>query len=223
VILLCLVLFDDAALRRVLPARWWQALSQHNNRRPPHKITAYIAGIFVVFTVFLSGLQYHLRFGGNAPIPMLMVQAASDPFRIVNTYGPFSVITKDRMEIIIEGTADGVTWKEYAFKYKPGDVQRRPLWNIPLQPRVDWQLWFAALGTAKDNPWFTRFMIRLLENSPPVVALLENNPFPDKPPVSVRAEFYDYHFTTIAERKKTGAWWTRDLMGIYFPAAQLEK
>jgi hypothetical protein len=143
------------------------------------------------------------------------------PLRIVNTYGPFSVITKERNEIIIEGSDDGIDWREYTFKYKPGDVNRRPLWNIPLQPRLDWQLWFAALDTANNTPWFEHFMQRLLENSPAVIALLENNPFPNKPPQYVRAELYNYQFTSSEEKAKTGAWWKRELIWLYLPSMHL--
>jgi len=96
-------------------------------------------------------------------------------------------MTTARPEIIIEGSDDGVHWREYTFKYKPGDVRRPPLWNIAHQPRLDWQMWFAALGRASQNPWFLRFLQRLLENSPEVTALLGSNPFPDKPPLYVRA------------------------------------
>jgi hypothetical protein len=131
-------------------------------------------------------------------------------------------MTTERMEIIIDGSNDGVNWIEYPFKYKPGDVNRRPLWNIPWQPRLDWQMWFAALSPPASNPWFTRLMQRLLENSPDVIALLESNPFPTPPPLYVRAEFYEYNFTSSEEREKTGAWWRRNLMGFYFPATRLD-
>ena len=124
------------------------------------------------------------------------------PFRVVNLYGPFAVITTKRMEIIIEGSNDGTNWSEYSFKYKPGDLNRRPLWNIPLQPRLDWQMWFAALGTIDNNSWFLRVLQRILENSPPVMALLENNPFPEAPPLFVRALFFEYNFTTPEEKKR---------------------
>ena len=124
-------------------------------------------------------------------------------------------------EIIVEGSDDAVNWREYGFKYKPGDVMRRPLWNFPHQPRLDWQMWFAALGTAQDNPWFSMFLQRLLENSPDVTALLGNNPFPGKPPVYVRALLYEYRYTTPEEKAATGAWWVRQPQGIYYPATSL--
>ncbi len=117
------------------------------------------------------------------------------PLRIVNTYGLFAVMTTARPEIIVEGSDDGVHWREYTFKYKPGDVKRPPLWNIPHQPRLDWQMWFAALGTPSQNPWFLRFLQRLLENSPEVTALLGSNPFAF---LANRLFTCEPYFTTIA-------------------------
>jgi hypothetical protein len=134
----------------------------------------------------------------------------------------FAVMTTTRLEIIIEGSNDGVHWGEYKFKYKPGDVMRRPSWSIPHQPRLDWQMWFAALGTPSENPWFAQFLQRLLENSPEVIALLGENPFPDHPPLYVRAVLYDYRYSSREEKEKTGAWWVRQREEIYYPAVTLE-
>jgi lipase maturation factor 1 len=144
-----------------------------------------------------------------------------EPFHIVSPYGLFAVMTTTRNEIIIEGSDDGVRWREYEFRYKPGDVGRRPPWNIPHQPRLDWQMWFAALDDPQRLPWFSRFLERLLENEPSVTALLERNPFPDKPPTYVRAEFYDYTYAGNDDHA-AGRWWDRRLTGLYFPAARLK-
>jgi lipase maturation factor 1 len=132
----------------------------------------------------------------------------------------FSVMTTTRDEIIVEGSDDGVQWREYEFRYKPGDVERRPPWNIPHQPRLDWQMWFAALDDAQRSPWFSRFLERLLENEPSVTALMERNPFPDKPPTYVRAELYDYTYAGTDDH--AGRWWNRRLAGLYFPKARLK-
>jgi hypothetical protein len=137
------------------------------------------------------------------------------PVRIINAYGLFAVMTTSRPEIIVEGSNDGQNWLAYEFKYKPGDVTRPPGWVAPYQPRLDWQMWFAALGTCNYNPWFEIFMLRLQQGSPDVLALLGRNPFPDAPPRYVRARLYDYHFTDLAARRAGGAWWRRDLMGAY--------
>ena len=130
-------------------------------------------------------------------------------------------MTTTRNEIIVEGSNDGVNWLPYEFKYKPGDVNRRPGFVEPFQPRLDWQMWFAALGDFRQNPWFGNFCVRLLQGSPEVLALLANNPFPDRPPRYVRAELYEYHFTDLTERHATGAWWKREWVGEYLPAFSL--
>jgi hypothetical protein len=126
-------------------------------------------------------------------------------------------MTTERREIIVEGSNDGVNWRAYEFNYKPGDVNQKPKFVAPFQPRLDWQMWFAALGDYRQNPWFGNLCAHLLQGSPEVLALLKTNPFPEKPPHYIRAEFYDYRFTDFAERRATGAWWKRELIGEYLP------
>ena len=109
----------------------------------------------------------------------------------------------------------------YDFKYKPGDVERPPPFVAPHQPRLDWQMWFAALGTVQQNPWFVNLSVRLLEGDPGVLGLLETNPFPNRPPKWIRASLFDYHFTTPAQRGKTGDWWTRKYLRLYMPPVAL--
>jgi len=145
------------------------------------------------------------------------------PFGIVNTYGLFAVMTTSRPEIVVEGSNDAHTWLEYGFKYKPGDPKRPPRWVQPHQPRLDWQMWFAALGNYQGQPWFVNFMARLLEGSPEVLSLIATNPFPSSPPQYVRAQLYDYQFTSFAERRSTGNWWRRELKGEYFPVVSLKQ
>jgi hypothetical protein len=135
----------------------------------------------------------------------------------VNNYGLFAVMTTSGPEIILEGSDDGVAWKPYEFRWKPGDVRRRPRFVAPHQPRLDWQMWFAALGSAEQSPWLLGLVARLLEGSPPVVGLFEKTPFPDHPPRYVRALLYDYHFTDFAGRRETKAWWRREETGVYLP------
>src|ERR1700716_2514978 len=113
-------------------------------------------------------------------------------------------MTKDRREIVIEGSADGIDWQSYEFKWKPGDVNRAPGWCAPHQPRLDWQMWFAALSRYEHNPWFQGLVVRLLQNKPEVTRLLARNPFPATPPRYVRALFYDYRFTTTEEHRRSG-------------------
>ena len=145
-----------------------------------------------------------------------------EPFRTFNSYGLFAVMTTSRREIIIEGSNDGVTWQAYEFKYKPGDVMRRPGFVAPHQPRLDWQMWFAALGNYRQNPWLVNFCLRLLQGSPQVLGLLERNPFPSAPPRYIRAVVYDYHFLDLSAHRKTGGWWRRQQSGDYLPSFSLE-
>jgi hypothetical protein len=143
------------------------------------------------------------------------------PLRSFNGYGLFQVMTTSRPEIIIEGSNDAVEWQAYEFKYKPGDLKRRPAFVEPHQPRLDWQMWFAALGDYRQNPWLIKFCVRLLQGSPQVLDLMQGNPFPQAPPKYIRAVLYDYHFTDPATRKKTGEWWRREPLGIYLPVISL--
>ena len=139
----------------------------------------------------------------------------------MNGYGLFRVITKERPEIILEGSDNGTEWKAYEFKWKPGALDRMPAFVEPHQPRLDWQMWFAALSDVRQNPWFLGLAVRVLENSPDVVALLGKNPFPEKPPRYLRANVYRYHFSSRAEHAKTGAWWRREDERVYLPVVSV--
>lgn len=138
-------------------------------------------------------------------------------FHISNPYGLFANMTKTRPEIIIEGSNDGKEWKEYEFRFKPGNLYRSPPIVAPYQPRLDWQMWFAALGPAQNTPWVQTLMLRLFENSADVLEFFSLNPFPDKPPQYLRAQLYNYEFTTPGEIFENGKWWTRSLLGPYTP------
>ncbi|SPE24573.1 conserved hypothetical protein [Candidatus Sulfopaludibacter sp. SbA3] len=137
----------------------------------------------------------------------------------MNSYGLFAVMTTERLEIQVEGSDDGVTWRAYEFPYKPGDLRRAPPIVEPHQPRLDWQMWFAALGSYQQNPWFTNFMIRLLEGEPGVLKLMQYNPFPNAPPKWIRARLFLYRFTKWGQP----GWWTREERGIYFPRVRLSQ
>jgi Lipase maturation factor len=142
----------------------------------------------------------------------------------VNTYGAFGSITKERNEIVIEGTADErvtaqTVWREYEFNGKPGDPMRRPPQVAPYHLRLDWLMWFAAMATPAEHSWFTPLLARLLDGDRATLSLLRTNPFPDRPPRYIRARYYRYRFTTPQERRATGAWWHRELIGEYFPVS----
>ncbi len=145
---------------------------------------------------------------------------AVQPFEIVNSYGLFAVMTTTRPEIVIEGSDDRLTWREYQFFYKPGNTHRGLSWVAPYQPRLDWQMWFAALGDYQNNTWVSGLMYRLLTGEPAVTKLLEPSPF-QRPPRYMRALLYEYNFTDPAERKKTGAVWRRELKGVWFGPVSL--
>ncbi len=155
------------------------------------------------------------------PRPIAILEEHLEPFRVVSGYGLFRVMTKDRLEIEVEGSADGIDWKPYVFKWKPGDVKRAPTWCAPHQPRLDWQMWFAALGTVRENGWFVNLAVSLLENKTDVISLLADNPFPVRPPKFVRARLFRYRFTTAPEHAATGAWWKREELGDYLPEISL--
>ncbi|HEV8017355.1 MAG TPA: lipase maturation factor family protein [Steroidobacteraceae bacterium] len=219
--LLCLVLFDDAALQAVLPRRLSEALGLRVSSAAPRPLVRRTVAAAALLVVFCSLVQMDIRFGGSPPAALLAVDRFVEPLRITSAYGLFSVMTTQRDEIIIEGSYDGLDWREYEFRYKPGDQARRPRWNIPHQPRLDWQMWFAALDDPRRLWWFERFLQKLLENEPTVTSLLATNPFANRPPVYVRAEFYDYRYADSAARER-GMWWERRSLGLYFPVVRLK-
>ena len=219
--LLCLLLIDDAALRKILPRRLIGWLPVRVKPYSPHGATTVFVGALAMLIVFCSLVEMDERFGGDPPALAKGIDRLIEPLHIVSSYGLFAVMTTQRDEIVIEGSNDGVEWRAYEFCYKPGELARRPRWNIPHQPRLDWQMWFAALDDPRRLPWFSRFLAALLENAPAVTALLEKNPFPDKPPVYVRAQFYEYTYTG-GEQKAKGLWWDRRSLGLYFPTVRLK-
>ncbi len=141
-----------------------------------------------------------------------------EPFRLVNSYGLFAVMTTERQEIVVEGSNDGDQWLAYEFPYKPGDLRRAPPFVAPYQPRLDWQMWFAALSNYQQNRWFVGFLLRVIRGEPSVLRLLSYNPFPNAPPKYIRAKLYVYHFTHFGQ----SGWWTREDRGLYFPAVGLK-
>ncbi len=219
-IALCLLMLDDRAFRR-LRRKSEAGGSVTKTRvagRRPRRIAAMVAAVLLA----LNAGHLIALFRGSAPPPLDSLMRFTAPFGIVNSYGLFAVMTTTRPEIIVQGSNDGATWVDYAFRYKPGDLKRSPPWVAPHQPRLDWQMWFAALGDYHSNPWFVNFLVRLLQGSPVVTALLERTPFGKTPPRYVRALLCDYTFTDAATRRRTGEWWRRELKGLYFPPISLE-
>src|SRR5437773_2046818 len=155
------------------------------------------------------------------PIPASPV-AALEPFRIANRYGLFAVMTRGRYEIEFQGSVDGQNWIVYPFRYKPQKLNEAPGIYAPYQPRFDWNLWFASLGSWREYPIVPNTEVRLLSNDNDVLTLFAPNPFPRQPPTQVRAVLWQYWFTTMAEKRQTGMWWHRQLVGLYAPTLQRE-
>ncbi len=223
-IFLCLFLFDDQAVRRWLPQRLFHWSARIKEKvKITKRITIIGASALVALIIFLNVVYITILFGGYGRLapPARYVVGILAPFHLVNSYGVFATITNPRYEIIIEGSNDGETWLAYEFRYKPGDLGRAPPIVAPHQPRLDWQMWFAALGSYQNYPWFENFLHRLLQGSPDVIKLLAHNPFPQGPPRFTRALIYEYTFTDLATKQKTGAWWKRELQGQYFPTISL--
>src|SRR5947209_5335670 len=209
-IVLCLALLDDATLRRVLPLRlaageaeplWWR------------RVTATLAAVIAP----LSALTFAREIGATLPGARGSGDAATlraiAPVRSVNGYGLFRVMTTERPEVVTQGRRDSGHWPEYEVPLKPGGVTRRPGFVAPHQPRLDWQMWLAAVDPEGGGPWLAGRVRGLREGRPAVLSLLGANPFPDGAPRYVRLAYYRYRFTTRAERSRTGAWWSRELTG----------
>jgi len=208
---LCVFLVQD---------QWWRSEQPDRHAVPnrPHAIAAIAAAIIIVpvsLYTFASSAGIALR-GGAIVEPVAALLA---PLRSINSYGLFAVMTTTRPEIVVEGSLDGITWVPYEFKYKVGDVRRRPPWVAPFQPRLDWQMWFAALGRAEDNLWFVDMCAQLLQGSPQVRGLFAQVPF-DKP-AYIRAALYRYRFAAAAAHRTEGVWWTRERLGDYLPPLSL--
>jgi hypothetical protein len=179
-----------------------------------------IAGAFLGLIFYATTAQLLWMFVPTLPLPTSPISAL-EPSRIANRYGLFAVMTPDRLEIEFQGTNDGKTWIPYPFRYKPQDLNKAPGIYAPYQPRFDWNLWFASLGSWRDNRFVIWTQERLLKSEPDVLYLFAGNPFAGKePPVAVRSVIYQYWFTDEKTKRETGNWWRRELLGAYAPALE---
>ncbi len=216
-IALCLLLIDDVMWKRFLPKRLMPSIRLRE--QSSHRYRRICIGVVAVLLLLLSGIRFSGQLFREIRLPDV---AWITPFRSVNTYGLFADMTESRPEIIVEGSNDRITWKTYEFRWKPGDLTTAPKWVAPHQPRLDWQMWFAALqGDYQNTYWFLNFMGSLLRGNPEVLKLLADNPFPDTPPRYVRATLYNYRFTGPATKRSDGLWWDREWHRIYCPAISL--
>lgn len=207
---LAVLLIDDAVWPRFLCEKARAAARVRWNRW----IVAPVAvAIFGLSLVPFSG-AFRTRFEWA---PLVTAYETVAPFRSINGYGLFAVMTTDRPEILIQGSMDGFNWESYRFKFKPGPLDRPPAFAAPYMPRLDWQMWFAALGNVNGNPWVLQLMARLFEAEPAVLALLDGDPFHGQKPRYLRAMVDDYTFTSFAHPGSKGEWWSREPRGIYVP------
>jgi len=225
-IALCLLLIDDAVAASLCRGAAHRPSTATERRHyKSDRLCSYAAIAVIVLTLPINAWLIFSAFEPRARPPNALASAYEqlEAFRIVNGYGLFRVMTKDRGEIVLEGSVDGMDWLPYEFKWKPGDVKRAPGWCAPHQPRLDWQMWFAALETPQQNSWLLGLVFKLLQGSHDTSRLLAHNPFPDKAPRYIRATFYRYRFTTGSELRQTGAWWKRQELREYLPGVSLDQ
>jgi hypothetical protein len=234
------LLLDDAFLQRLIPSPWRNHLYLKDLEAPDTPLaeseasaspldeatlttvssftslrSAFVAvaltWIFYATAVPVIRMSWH-----EAPFPAKPI-VALEPFRIANQYGLFAVMTPHRFEIEFQGSNDGEHWIAYPFRYKPQKLDERPRIYAPYQPRFDWNLWFASLGSWQQNPIVPRTEELLLENDQAVLGLFAGNPFPNAPPRVVRAVLWQYWFSTMEQKHTEGIWWQRQFLGSYAP------
>jgi hypothetical protein len=238
---LCVTLLDDATLARCLPERLREAVLRPEAasasaadaagvaaRAPaavaprttlPARARRAAFGVAAGGLLLVSALSLLDRLGLALPRPgaLFALQRRLAPFQVASAYGLFAVMTTERPEIEILGTDDGRTWRTYVFRYKPGPLERAPRFAPLHLPRLDWQMWFAALDRCQDSPWLAGLFTRLLEGEPRVLELFAGNPFPERPPRFLRTDLYRYRFAPPGER----AWWRREPLGRFCPVVEL--
>jgi lipase maturation factor 1 len=244
VLILGFLLLDDRFWLRFLPQKWKKSpamIPTHistdiniNSDRPRNteapaqtsggfrqalkRVKLLLTGIVLIWIFYATTAQLIWMFSA-LPLPTAPV-AALDPFRIANRYGLFGIMTRGRYEIEFQGSEDGKNWVAYPFRFKPQDLSKAPGIYAPYQPRFDWNLWFASLGSWQDYPIVPRTEALLLSNDKDVLSLFDGNPFPNKPPREIRTVLWQYWFTTMSERRATGLWWRRQFVGLYAPTLE---
>lgn len=236
-IVLCLSLLDDRAIewvkvrcQRRFARKPESEAGEHANEIVKHaasgtsvsRFRTVLLCVYSSLAITIGGIQLLASAGLRipAPTPVAWINAQIMPFSLINNYGLFAVMTTTRPEIVIEGSIDGINWQPYEFKYKPGPFEQRPRFIPFHMPRLDWQMWFAALNQRNPPRWLHRFCERLFERSPEVIDLLDNDPFVEAPPKYLRVLAYDYEFTDMAT--DSGNWWRAGSKRYYMPLLQYE-
>jgi hypothetical protein len=214
-----LACFDDSFLARILPkpfVRWARESVEQGRETTAQKVVPIALAVVIVILSIAPTLNL---FSGKQ-----VMNGSFDRLHLVNTYGAFGSVGRERNEIIFEGTEDDLPgpkseWRAYEFPFKPGDPMRMPGLCAPYQPRLDWAIWFAAMGTPQEYPWTLHIVWNLLHNDAGTLTLLANNPFPNAPPKTIRARLYHYQFAPPGN--PTGAWWDRTLLGDWLPPLRI--
>ncbi len=222
-----ILLLDDLSVRRLIPARFRSRVSvEQESAEAPwlrdglHAAGVGVAAVLLTWVGYATSVEMAAMVMSRVPLPLAPVKAL-EPFRIANQYGLFAVMTRGRYEIEFQGSNDGEHWQPYLFRYKPQLLNEAPGIYAPYQPRFDWNLWFASLGDWRQNQIVLLTEERLLENDGDVLHLFRGNPFPQAPPRYVRAVLWQYWFTSMDEKRRTGDWWRRQMLGLYAPAITL--
>ena len=212
--------FDDSFLRRFFPRRWVDRAERAAAEAQPDLGQKVLVALLVVLVALLSYDPI-----ANMLSSRQIMNTSFNRLHLVNTYGAFGSVGRERDEIIFEGTSDATItektqWKEYEFKCKPGDPFRRPCIISPYHYRLDWLIWFAAMSGPSQYPWTLHFVWKLLHNDPGTLSLLAKSPFPDSPPRYIRAELYRYEFASLGN--PAGAWWKRERIASWLPPLSAE-
>ncbi len=229
VLVLGFLLLDDKFLVRLLPpglratvdAESPDIFSAQAERSAGWKarFRLWVQGFFLSWVFYATLVLLLSMFTRPVPLPALPVRAL-EPFRIANDFGLFAVMTRDRYEIEFQGSRDGQTWTAYPFRYKPQDLNAPPRIYAPYQPRFDWNLWFASLGSWREYTFVLQVEQRLLAGEPDVLALFAANPFPGQPPRQIRAVLWQYWFSDWKDKREQGLWWRRERVGLYAPTLE---
>ena len=240
VLALGVLLLDDQFVLSMLPASWRNRLGaepdspeKQGEQDSASHSRAWIAdfryawsivklaasAVILTWIAYATSAEMIWMFWRAAPLPTFPV-AVLEPFRIANRYGLFAIMTRGRYEIEFQGSNDGQNWVAYPFRYKPQALNQPPGIYAPYQPRFDWNLWFASLGSWRDYPIVPNTEVRLLANDKDVLNLFAGNPFPRDPPQQIRVLLWQYWFTTMQEKHETGMWWRRQLLGLYAPTVE---
>jgi hypothetical protein len=213
-IALCLFLLDDRLLGRLLPRGLLDRISAETRSTDSLKAGLIALAALLILPSSLIGFSSRLL-QTPLPDPLLSIYNGVRRFGIGNIYHVYPTMQTQRQELIIQGSRDGHSWHTYSFRYKPGEPAQRPAFSVPHHPRLDWMIWFVPTQHPVQMAWFGEFMKKLHKGSAPVLRLLVSNPFPDQPPRYLRVWVYDYGFTDVETRKKTGDWWQARYLGMF--------